>query len=292
MIYEVSHRTRYAYRDPVALSHHLLHLAPRPCAHQQCRRSTLIVDPAPAVSEAGTDYFGNPTTFMIVQQRHRELQVHVRCEIEVRRPPPPAAEASIPWEEAAALVAGDCSRTMLDVYQFTFESPFTSAGEAAAAYARPSFTPGRPLLEAARELTSRIRQDFIYDQSATDVATPVDEVLRLRRGVCQDFAHLELACLRQLGLPARYVSGYLRTYPAPGKERLVGADASHAWLSLWSPGQGWIDLDPTNDLIPGDEHITLAWGRDYGDVSPITGVILGGGEHKVEVAVDVLPLPA
>jgi transglutaminase-like putative cysteine protease len=290
VIYDISHRTLFAYRDPVSISHHLLHLTPRPCAHQLCRRSALVVDPAPAVCEAGVDYFGNPTTFMIVQQPHVELSVHAKSLIEVAAPIPPEPAATLPWDRYAELFASDVSKPMLEVQQFAYASPFVQAGDEVLAYARPSFPPGRPALEGARELAARIFKDFIYDGSATDVSTPVEAVLRQRRGVCQDFAHLEICCLRKLGLPARYVSGYLMTYPPPGRAKLIGADASHAWLSLWCPGHGWVDLDPTNDLIPGDEHITLAWGRDYGDVSPINGVIVGGGEHEVKVAVDVLPV--
>jgi transglutaminase-like putative cysteine protease len=227
---------------------------------------------------------------MIVQQRHRALTVHARCVIEVMPFASPAPAATMAWDQATELLAVERAPELLDACQFTFDSPYTVAGPAALAYARSSFAPGRPLLEAALDLTRRIHADFVYDGTATEVATPVDQVLRERRGVCQDFAHLELACLRQLGLPARYVSGYLRTYPPPGGTPLVGADASHAWLAIWCPGHGWLDLDPTNGLLPGDEHVTLAWGRDYGDVSPINGVILGGGEHEVAVAVDVVPL--
>jgi transglutaminase-like putative cysteine protease len=225
-----------------------------------------------------------------VQKPHDELSILATSEIEVSTPPPPDPKTTLPWEEVAAMVAGENAGTLLEVVDFRFPSPFTVAEQAVGDYARESFSPGRPVLEAARELTARIFEDFTYDGTATDVSTPVDQVLQDRRGVCQDFAHLQIAGLRQLGLPARYVSGYLLTRPPPGQEKLVGADASHAWLAIWCPDHGWVDLDPTNDLIPGDEHITLAWGRDYGDVSPINGVMLGGGEHEIEVAVDVRPL--
>ncbi len=290
MKYDVSHVTDYVYSQPVSISHHLLHMTPRPCAHQVAHRSTLVVEPAPAVSADGVDYFGNPTTFMIVQTSHEALTVRARSLIDVETAPPPEPGATAPWDRIPDQIRADSSKPMLDVAQYLYASPFTSAGEEVHAYARSSFSPGRPMLEAALDLTSRIFRDFAYDGSATDVSTPVDEVMRLKRGVCQDFAHLQIACLRRQGLPARYVSGYLLTHPPEGQERLVGADASHAWLSVWCPGHGWVDLDPTNDLIPRDEHITLAWGRDYGDVSPVNGVMVGGGEHQVNVAVDVRPI--
>lgn len=287
MRYDVSHVTEFVYSQPVSISHHLLHLTPRLCDHQETHRSALVIEPPPAVSEVGVDYFGNPTTFVIVQKPHETLTIHAKSTIDVETAAPPQPSGTMPWDQIADQLRADTSKPMLDIAQFLFDSPFTSAGDDVHAYARASFPPGRPVLEAARELTSRIFQDFTYDGSATDVSTPVDEVMRLKRGVCQDFAHLEIACLRKLGLPVRYVSGYLLTHPPEGQARLVGADASHAWLSIWCPGHGWVDLDPTNDLIPGDEHITLAWARDYSDVSPVNGVMVGGGEHEVNVAVDV-----
>lgn len=290
MRYDVSHVTEFDYSQPVSISHHLLHLTPRLCDHQTNHRSTLVIDPAPAVNEASVDYFGNPTTFMIVQAPHEKLTIRARSTIDVRAIDWPEPGTTMPWDQIAGSVQADVTKPMLDVAQFMFASPFTKAGSEVEAYARDSFQPGRPVLDAARDLTRRIFQDFTYDGSATDVSTPVDEALRLRRGVCQDFAHLQIACLRKLGLPARYVSGYLLTHPPEGQEKLVGADASHAWLSIWVPNHGWVDLDPTNDVIPGNEHITLAWGRDYGDVSPINGVMVGGGEHEVNVAVDVRPI--
>jgi transglutaminase-like putative cysteine protease len=184
-------------------------------------------------------------------------------------------------------VASDRSPTILDAYQFVFDSRYIQCGADLARYAAPSFDAGRPLLEVVQDLTRRIHTDFRYDQQATTLATPLRDVLENRRGVCQDFAHLQIGCLRSMGVPARYVSGYLRTRPNLERPPAVGAHASHAWLSVFCPDFGWIDVDPTNDLIPSDTHITLAWGRDYDDVSPIKGVILGGGHHTVAVAVDV-----
>jgi transglutaminase-like putative cysteine protease len=288
--YDISHVTEFLYSQPVSISHHLLHLSPRIAAHQTNNRSSLVIDPAPAVNETGTDYFGNPTSFIIVQTLHERLEIKARSLIDVRSAEPPEPGLTLRWDEVAARVEADSSKPMLDIAQFQFTSPFTKAGAEVEAYARQSFPPGRSVLEAALELTSRIFQDFTYDGSATDVSTPVDDAMRLKRGVCQDFAHLQIACLRKLGLPARYVSGYLLTHPPEGQEKLVGADASHAWLSIWVPDHGWVDLDPTNDVIPKGEHITLAWGRDYGDVSPVNGVMVGGGAHEVNVAVDVRPV--
>ena len=192
------------------------------------------------------------------------------------------------WESLAAVLPDASDADSLDALQYAFQSPFTQSHDAHA-YAENSFPQGRPVLECAIDLMSRIHREFTYEGGVTDLSTPVDNVLAERRGVCQDFAHLQIACMRSMGLPARYVSGYLRTHPPAGKERRIGADASHAWLAVWSPDHGWVDLDPTNDLLPGDEHITVAWGRDYGDVSPINGMVLGGGEQEVSVAVDVKP---
>ncbi len=292
MIYRISHRSSYLYTLPVSVSHHVLHLAPRDCGWQVNRSHAVTVHPAPAVSRSGMDYFGNPTTFLTVQERHTNLVFHAESTIEVlpRERPDPAA--TVPWEGVYPMLSADSSDEGLETFQFAFPSPFTAAPAGLAEYALESFTPGRPILEAALDLTRRIHRDFRYDPEATTVSTPLAEVLAARHGVCQDFAHLEIAALRELGLPARYVSGYLRTRPPAGRDRLVGADASHAWLALWCPGHGWIDLDPTNNLVPGIEHITIAWGRDYGDVSPVRGVIVGGGDHEVEVAVDVRPIEA
>lgn len=292
MLYDVRHRTTYRYGQPVSISHHVLHLLPRSSDRQAVLGSELAVDPPPAVRADARDYFGNTVTYLTLQDQHEELAIEARSRIDVSPPPDHPPQRTAPWERVFPQLGSSASRAALDVLQFAFDSPFTRFTSDLAAYARESFTPGRPVLEAALELTGRIFRDFRYESGATSVSTPVDEVFRSRHGVCQDFAHLELACLRALALPARYVSGYLLTRPPPGQPRLVGADASHAWLSLWCPETGWVDLDPTNDTIAREEHVTLAWGRDYGDISPINGVIFGGGEHAVEVAVDVTPLPA
>jgi transglutaminase-like putative cysteine protease len=201
--------------------------------------------------------------------------------------PPNDLAASPSAETVRAAVRRPTTRDLLDACAMVFDSPHVAASERLAAYARPSFAPGRPVLEAARELVHRIHADFTYDPHATTIATPLVEVLERRRGVCQDFAHLAIGCLRSLRLPARYVSGYLLTHPPPGQPKLVGADASHAWFAVFVPGAGWFDFDPTNDLVPADEHVSVAVGRDYDDVTPLRGVIQGGGAHEVTVQVDV-----
>ncbi len=289
MIYDVSHKTTFKYSQSVSISQHLLHLAPRPCPQQVCRRQALIVEPPPTLSKDDVDYFGNPTTYLTVEDSHDELVIMASSTVEVRPIPAPAPASTVPWDDIPVLLSQAIGRDELDAYQFAFSSPFTGSSNAVT-YALDSFTPGRPVLEAALDLMSRIYREFKYEGGVTDVYTPVDRVLIERRGVCQDFAHLQIACMRGLGLPARYVSGYLLTHAPEGKEKLVGADASHAWLAVWVPGHGWVDLDPTNNLIPGDEHITVAWGRDYGDVSPINGLVIGGGRHDIDVAVDVRPV--
>ena len=288
MIHRITHTTTYQYADPVSLGQHLVHLTCRATPRQTTRQSQLLVDPVPAVLSARTDAFGNPMQFFALQEPHTKLTITAINVTETRLAP--AIDSTPPWEQVVASVTADRSPDTLDALQFTFASPYVPTLPELLDYARPAFPPGRPLLPALLELMARIHADFRYDTSATTLATPVGEVLHGRRGVCQDFAHLMIGCLRGLGLPARYVSGYLRTSPPRGQPRLVGADASHAWLAVWCPGAGWIDLDPTNDVIPADKHVTLAWGRDYDDVSPIKGILLGGGPHTVAVAVDVVPV--
>jgi transglutaminase-like putative cysteine protease len=209
--------------------------------------------------------------------------------LEVRDVKPPSFSESRPWEAVVESLVTDHSDAGLDAYQFVFDSQRVAASRELADYAATSFPEGRPLLEAVLDLTRNIHQDFRFDTKATEVSTPLQEFFQKRRGVCQDFAHLQIACLRSLGLAARYMSGYLRTMPPAGQPRLVGADASHAWCSIWNPGAGWVDFDPTNNCVPTDGHITVAWGRDYSDVSPIHGVLLGGAKHTLDVGVDVTP---
>jgi transglutaminase-like putative cysteine protease len=281
--YDLVHTTQYSYSESVSISHHLARLTPRPLPHQTCLDYALQIDPAPAVHARHIDYFGNLTTFFAIQGAHRRLTVTARSRVSVRERDIPHPAATPPWEDATA--AGTLP---LDAVEAAFDSASTPVRADLDGYARESFPPGRPLLEAVLDLTGRIHRDFTFDANATTVATPMDEVFRTRRGVCQDFARLEIACLRSLGLAAHYVSGYLETIPPPGTPRQVGADASHAWLAVFCPGHGWIDVDPTNNLLPSTSHVTLGWGRDYADVSPIHGVILGGGEHTLQVSVSLL----
>ena len=288
MIYDVSHHTTIGYSQSVSISHHLLHLSPRRVPHQVCRRHALMIEPSPTISKEATDYFGNPTTYLTIEEPHVELSIISRSNVEVMPVPQVDPAATPAWDSIPGLLQKATERELLDVYQFAFDSPFTVSGNGASAYAAQSFAPGRPVLEGALELTHRIFTEFKYEGGVTEIHTPVDTVLKERRGVCQDFAHLQISGLRSLGIPCRYVSGYLQTLPPEGQKRLAGADASHAWLSVWVPGTGWVDLDPTNDVIPGEQHITIAWGRDYGDVSPINGLVVGGGGHDVKVAVDVV----
>jgi transglutaminase-like putative cysteine protease len=287
MTYRVTHKTSYTYSSSVSLCHNLAHLTPRHASRQACLHSELLVDPAPTLLKPQLDFFGNRTTYFTIEQPHDQLTVTAVSLTEVLPFTPPPLHQSPPWESVRDQLQTDVTPHGLEARQFLLDSSYVKSHADLAAYAAPSFSAGRPLLAAARELTERIHADFRYDSKATTVHTPLHEFFRLRRGVCQDFAHLQIACLRSLGLAARYVSGYLRTHTLPGQQRLRGADASHAWLAVYCLDFGWIDLDPTNNLIPSDSHILLAWGRDYDDVSPIKGVNLGGGSHSVQVAVDV-----
>jgi transglutaminase-like putative cysteine protease len=282
--YEVVHTTVYDYSESVAVSHHLARLNPRVLPRQQNLQHDLQIEPAPAVMTTHTDYFGNAVTYFAMQGPHKRLTVRARSRVTLQATSVPPADTP-PWEEVA-----DRAALPLEALEFLFDSASIPAGADMAAYARAAFPPGKPLLDAVLELTSRIHDEFKFDREATTVATPLADVFKSRRGVCQDFARLEIACLRSLGLPARYVSGYLETVPPPGRPRLLGADASHAWLAFYCPGAGWIHVDPTNNLLPSLRHVTVAWGRDYTDVSPIHGVILGGGRHTLRVNVDVLRL--
>jgi transglutaminase-like putative cysteine protease len=290
MTYRIVHKTTYKYKQPVSFGTHVAYLIPRSQPHHTCLSHELFVTPAPASQRERLDFFGNTLAFFTIQTPHEELNVEAHSRVVVDGPPVSWPEHPPAWDEVVRSLPSDLSEAGLDAYQFVFDSPRVSQRSEFGAYASPSFPPGQALTDALLDLTGRIYKDFRFDSKATNVRTSPEEVLRLRRGVCQDFAHLQVACLRSLGLAARYVSGYIRTYPPPGKPRLVGADASHAWVSVYCPGTGWLDVDPTNNLIPSENHVTLAWGRDYGDVSPVRGVILGGRDHKLEVAVDLEPL--
>lgn len=290
MIYRIVHRTTYKYKYPVSVGNHVACLTPRSLPNHQLARSELRIQPQPATRTERVDYFGNLLCFFTVQEPHKELVVEARSEVIMNGSAPPWPQQSLPWEEAARSLPNDQSLAGLEAYQFGFESPRIRVRPEFASYALQSFTPGRAMAESLLDLTTRIHKDFRFDSKVTNVRTPTEEVFRKRRGVCQDFAHLQIACLRSVNIAARYVSGYLRTYPPPGQPRLVGTDASHAWVSAYCPGIGWLDVDPTNNVVPSNGHVTLAWGRDYGDISPLRGLILGGGDHTLKVAVDMEPL--
>ena len=290
--YSVIHETSYRYDSPVSLSRQQLHLTPRDCTWQRCLAHEILIEPEPTLTLSRLDPFGNPVRQFAIEAPHGELIVRAESRIEIL-PRPSLLDASPPWEEVQHALAYKTMPVQLEANSLLFESPYVRVKREFATYARPCFTPRRPLLDAVQALMNRIHSEFEFDPEATTVSTPVLKVLEDKRGVCQDFAHLMLSCLRSLGLGARYVSGYLLTQPPPGKPRMIGADASHAWVSVFcldADGGRWVDFDPTNNLIPDTEHITLAWGRDFGDVSPLRGVILGGGdEPELDVAVTVMP---
>ncbi|HYD30354.1 MAG TPA: transglutaminase family protein [Azospirillaceae bacterium] len=283
MRYRARHTTRYDYGDTTPVSHHLVHLTPRPHPRQRCGANRITLTPAPATRSDSVDFFGNPVTYVAVEEPHRWVEIHAETDIEVAPPLPLDPAATPPWQE----VREAARRPGPEVPQFLFDSIFVKTSIELTAFAEPSFPANRPVAESALDLMSRIHRDFTFDPTATTIATPLAEVLTTRRGVCQDFAHLMIGALRGLGLPARYVSGYLRTLPPPGQPRLVGADVSHAWMSVWCGGNVWLDLCPTNDKPADADYITLAWGRDYDDVSPVRGVFLGSGAQALSVQVDV-----
>ncbi len=290
MNYSITHRTLYEYAAPVTMSHHVARLEPLSLATQTQESFTLKIFPEPTLRKARTDYFGNRLCLFSVQEVHSKLEIITHSRVNVTGKRLTAPEQSPAWEVAAQMFRDPVSPEVVEPYQFIFDSPQVRASFELADYARESFGKDTPVLAGALDLTRRIFEDFKFDPKATTVATPLEEVWEKRRGVCQDFAHLGIACLRSLGLPARYVSGYLRTRPPEGKPRLVGADASHAWFRIFCPGLGWADFDPTNNVQPAEDHITVAYGRDFGDVSPVAGILTGGGKHVVKVAVDVEPL--
>ncbi|WP_144299731.1 transglutaminase family protein [Elioraea rosea] len=288
MRYRVTHATTYSYGEVVDLASHMLHLTPRPLPGQVVLAASLSADPAPVRVTSGADHFGNLVTWMFVETPHDRFTVTLRAEVEAEFAPPPPAEATLPWEQVSAAAS---RAEGWRAAEFAWPSAMAPADPGAGAYARASFAPGRPVLVALLDLQARIRRDFAFRPGVTTVSTPIAQVLASRAGVCQDFAHVMIAGLRALGLPARYVSGYVRTRPRPGQPRRQGADQSHAWVGAWlGPEHGWVDLDPTNDIVVRDEHVVLGWGRDYADVSPLRGVLLGGGAHALSVAVDLDPM--
>lgn len=291
MKYRITHITTYNYAAPISVCHNEAYLTPRTFERQVCDYHRLSIVPSPSLTGRRTDYFDNPLVYFSFNEGFETIQIKTVSRVEVF--PTPVIEhpeSTPPWETVALSLRSGNSPGSLDAAQFAYDSPRITTSPEFAQYAQKTFKPGRPIIEAVTALTAQIHKDFEFDSKATTVNTPLEDVMKQKKGVCQDFAHLEIAILRSLGLAARYVSGYLRTYPPPGKPRLVGADASHAWLSVYCGDLGWIDMDPTNNKPVTDEHITLAWGRDYSDVCPLKGVFVGGGSHSLDVSVDVLPL--
>jgi len=288
MNYRIVHITEYSYSGSVGLCHNEARLKPRNLSHQTCLSSYVTINPPPLDFHDRVDFFGNIISYFSIQQPHEKLTITATSEVSIS-PERDLFESSgnVPWEKVAERLQSERTPDILDALQYTLDSPMVESNANLAEYALQSFIPGTPMMQAVKELMQRIFTDFTYDPEFTSIATPLSEVLEHRRGVCQDFAHLAIACIRSQGLAARYVSGYLETLPPPGKQKLVGADASHAWFSVYIPDAGWVDFDPTNNQIPMDRHITVAWGRDFNDVTPLKGIAFGGGQHKLDVSVDV-----
>ena len=286
--YHVIHETSYEYESRVAVAQQLLHLTPRDLPWQKRVSHSIEIEPVPSETTEHLDYFGNSVRRAMLDSPHETLTVRAESEVTVAaRSGGRIPQGSPSWESVRDRLREASLAPELEAAEFLFESPHIQFSPQLTRFVLRNFPPGRPFLEGVYELNRLIHEEFAFDDSATSVSTPLSEVLELRRGVCQDFAHLMTGCLRVLGLPARYVSGYILTTPPPGHVRMVGADASHAWVSVYCPASGWVDFDPTNDLVVDDEHITLAWGRDFSDVAPMRGVILGGGDQELTVHVTV-----
>ena len=286
-LYEVIHRTEYRNSSPVLISNQALHLQPRILDYQEVVTSEVLIHPRPAERHMRFDYFGNPMTFFTIAEPHHSLRIDCRHEVIVQPRHYPKVEETPSWEFVDAQLRTETSKAALGTLEYCYPSPCVPFSLEVRDWCLPSFPAGRPVMEAALELNHRIFTEFKFDPTATTVSTPLEEVMKKRRGVCQDFSHLAVAACRAMGIPARYVSGYLRTLPAPGEVHRFGADSSHAWFSFYCPGHGWIDLDPTNDKAVGDTYITLGWGRDYSDVSLIRGILSGGGDHGLYLSVNV-----
>ncbi len=285
-LYRLHHATTYDYAEPVVIGTHFMHLLPRDRPGQFVREAQLDISPAPDNRRDEIDHFGNHTTSVSLTGGHKQFAVSLSATVEVSQPPPPPPEQTPRWEAIAAWGPQDP-----EVAEFCLPSKLAMPEGEIADYAAVSFLPGRKILEALLELNQRIFNEMNYKPGVTNNFTTALQILHTRTGVCQDYAHFMLACLRALGLPGRYVSGYLRTLPLPGQVKRRGADQSHAWVGAWlGPEIGWVDFDPTNNLLVSDEHVTLSWGRDFSDVSPLRGIILGGGRHMLHVGVDLEPV--
>lgn len=287
MKYRVTHSTEFVYDAPVGLCYNEARLRPRDLSRQQVHSAVLQIDPPPQDIYERVDSFGNRTTYFSIQQPHEKMVVTAVSELQVTASTCDDEQAQPGWEDVRDSLQYAGTPELVEVSQFTLDSPMVVADHLLAEYAQPSFPAQRSLTDAVQDLMQRIFKDFKYDPEFSSLATPLRDVLEHRSGVCQDFAHLAIGCLRSQGLAARYVSGYIETQPPPGQQRLVGADASHAWFSVFVPGRGWLDYDPTNNQLPGDKYVTAAWGRDYADVTPLKGVAYGGGDHVLKVSVDV-----
>lgn len=290
MRYRVRHLTAYSYAAPADACHNVLRLTPRTCSGQICLEHHLDIDPAPATLHDYPDYFGNQVRSFAVFAPHAQLTIASDSLVEVSPPKSRDLDDSEPWEETARTLRTTNDTATVAALEYIFDSPYVRESDHLRSVAAEHFAPETPILAASRALTKFIHQEFKFDALATTIDTSTEDVLEKRRGVCQDFAHLQIGCLRSLGLACRYVSGYLRTDPAPGRPRLEGADASHAWVSVYSARHGWVDFDPTNGCLADERHITIGWGRDFHDISPVKGVVLGGGASELRVAVDVLPV--
>ena len=290
--YRITHTTRYRYGEPVTLCHNEARLTPCDDGRQKRLRSVFTIEPSPKVFRERRDYFGNMVSYFDIEVPHDALTVSVLSEVVTHRAPGQLSLGmDLPWETVRDRLRAGMEEELRSVVHFALASPLVrDVGPAVKAYADESFAPGRGILDSTLDLTRRIHRDFAYDPTATTASTPLTRVWEQRRGVCQDFAHLAIAMLRSIGLGAGYVSGYLETLPPPGQPKLVGADASHAWFSLHVPEIGWVEFDPTNDQMPTEQYVVIARGRDYSDVPPLKGVIYGGGQHSIQVSVDVHPL--
>jgi transglutaminase-like putative cysteine protease len=288
MRYRVQHSTRYAYGTPVELAAHMVHLRPRPRPWQTVISESIATDPAPARRRDGLDHFGNHVTWLFMDRPHADFEVTSDSIVEVDYPSPPGAAETPAWETVVQAASG---QEGWQAVEFQFGTTMAPIDAAAKAYVSQSFVPNRPVLEALLDLNNRFYTEFRFRAGVTSISTPVSQVMARREGVCQDFSHAMISGLRGIGLPARYTSGYIRTKPPPGQKKRQGADQSHAWVGCWlGPEHGWIDVDPTNGIVVKDEHVLLGWGRDFSDVSPVRGVILGGGDHVVRVSVDLEPV--
>ncbi|MBN8222737.1 MAG: transglutaminase family protein [Spirochaetes bacterium] len=289
--YEVTHTTRYTYSEKVSHCHNVGYLAPQSDAHQDCRDSGISVSPYPTILRQHNDYFGNKFYYFSVEEPHDRLEVVGKTRVVTRPSTFDAWETSPPWETVVAALRNPAGEAEIRAQEFTLPSPFVPGSQHFTAFAAEVFAPGKPVLQGALDFARRIFQEFKYEQKATTILTPLTEVFEKRKGVCQDFAHLSIAALRSLGLAAQYVSGYIETFPPQGKAKLRGSDASHAWFSVYvpgtGPGTGWFDFDPTNGKAITEEFIVTARGRDFGDVSPLKGILFGGGKHVLKVEVDV-----